>query len=158
MSEDFENSDEFIAYKKRINATKQQVLKDAMTEFASKAISVSTMSSNVDIVYFTIRTQTNYQRAELDTILRKVLSTISESYTAFRSIRTLSIQGAIYFYQKFYGIAAIDLSMLKTVELADDVKDSYAHLVSVYRLESADGRVFQTSADENSFNTGEKQL
>ena len=52
------------------------------------------------------------------------------------------------FYREFYHIAAIDLSMMKTVELAQQLVDNYTDLVSVMYLKTSSGKVFETKECE----------
>lgn len=146
MSEDFSKSNEFENYSRIINAIPEQKLKDAMTVASSAVLKYSEEHCNVDCIRFTVRSMTNYSRAEIETVLKKILSIIQENYTAFRSVKVLDIESMLEFYREFYGIAAIDLSMMKTIELSDSFNEAYNRVVSVYGIETTDGEFYSSKS------------
>ena len=114
--------------------------------------------SNVDVVYLTIRSVSTYQRAELEAVVRNILVIISENYSAFRSIKSLDLNGLLEFYRKFYGISAIDLSMMKVIDLSNETQETFKKVASMYELISTDGTVYNSSSAKNIFELKEVKL
>lgn len=158
MSEDFGNSDEFRGYMKTVNNIESTKLKDAMVLLADQALKDSMARSNVDVVYLTIRSVSTYQRAELEAVVRNILVIISENYSAFRSIKSLDLNGLLEFYRKFYGISAIDLSMMKVIDLSSETQETFKKVASMYELISTDGTVYNSSSAKNIFELKEVKL
>ena len=158
MSEDFGNSDEFRGYMKTVNNIESTKLKDAMVLLADQALKDSMARSNVDVVYLTIRSVSTYQRAELEAVVRNILVIISENYSAFRSIKSLDLNGLLEFYRKFYGISAIDLSMMKVIDLSNETQETFKRVASMYELISTDGTVYNSSSAKNIFELKEVKL
>ena len=144
MPEDFANSEDFRRDVLAINAIKDKdaaknvmIINDAIMEESCKCC-------NVDIVYIMLRTLGNYQLADLEIVLRKLIGLFSHNVTAYRSIHFLEPDELMEFYREFYGIAAIDLSMMRTLELSQQLSDEFDNVVSTLRLKTKTGRVFES--------------
>ena len=117
------------------------VIDEAIMETSAK-------ECNVDVIYFMMRTMSNYQRMDLEVALKKIFRMMKQNVSAYRSVHFLNSQELMEFYREFYHIAAIDLSMMKTVELAQQLVDNYTDLVSVMYLKTSSGKVFETKECE----------
>lgn len=159
MSEDFRTSKEFAQHIAQINNIQDVEFRKTIMGITNCVMDVSERESNTDIVYFTIRTVSNYQKAELEALLREVLTIFAESNTSLRSIYSLNADQLLDFYRHFYKIAAIDLTMMKAIELSEDLDNTFANIVKLIELRSTDGRVFQKDQDlDNLFSIPERRI
>ena len=63
--------------------------------------------------------------------------------SAFRSIKFLNPKELMEFYREFYKIAAIDLSMMRTMELAE-LNEEFDEIVQLLQVKTETDRVFNT--------------
>lgn len=144
VAEDFRNSKEFKEHIALINNLKDKqaaknvmIINDAIMEESYKQCSV-------DVLYFMMRTVGNYQKADLENALKKIFIMMQQNASAYRSVHFLEPQELMEFFRAFYGISAIDLSMMRTIELAQQVSDEFQNVVSIMRLQSKTGKVYAT--------------
>lgn len=145
VPEDFRSSTEFQEHISLINALKDKqsarnvmIINDAIME-------ASYEQCNVDVVYFMIKTAGNYQKADLETALVRIFQMMRQNVTAYRSVHFLTAQELMEFYRLFYKIAAIDLSMMRTIELSQLVSGEFQNVVTVLQLQSVSGKVYRSS-------------
>lgn len=156
MSEDFSNSNEFRDYMKTINQIQSKKLKDAMVAASGAVLKYSADRSSVNCIYLTVRSLNSYSRAELETIMNRIINLVIENHTAFRSVQFLGIEELLEFYRSFYGIAAIDLSMMKTIEMSQEVNDGYGKIVNIYGMETESGKFYGAKDNQQIFKSKER--
>lgn len=145
VPEDFRNSEEFRKHIDAINSIKDKdaaknvmIINDAIMEESCRLC-------NVDVIYFEMRTINNYQKADLEVALKKIFSLMRQNVSAYRSVKFLNSQELMEFFRVFYRIAAIDLSMMRTLELAQQVTDEFQGVVSILQIQTKSGKVFETN-------------
>lgn len=148
VPENFKNSKEFREHREAINNIKDPKLAKNVMVIDEAIMETSAKECNVDVIYFMMRTMSNYQRMDLEVALKKIFRMMKQNVSAYRSVHFLNSQELMEFYREFYHIAAIDLSMMKTVELAQQLVDNYTDLVSVMYLKTSSGKVFETKECE----------
>lgn len=154
--EDFKNSREFKQQIAAINAIKDSRASKNVMMINNAIIDASCECCNVDVIYFMLKTRSNHQRADLELALRRVFSIMTHNISAFRSIHFLDVQELMEFLRTFYGIAAIDLSMMRTMELADTVTSEFDNVVKLLRVHTVSGKTFDT--EEQIFSIDEKRV
>lgn len=143
MPENFKTSNEFNQYINAVNDIQTPELKKTIMEYTDEVMGISYEQSNVDALYLMIRSASNYQSAELDPLLRRLVKLMLLSANSFRDITFLDINQLLEFYREFYGIAAIDLAMMRTIELSKDIEEDFSKIVQIYSLSDYDGRIYK---------------
>lgn len=157
MPENFLTSKEYKTHIDSINQIEDIVARRTMMSVTDEIMKMSQMYSCTDSVYVVIRSTTNYQRADLENMLKQLINIFSKNVHAFRSITFLSLSPLLEFLRDFYGIEAIDLGMMKTIELAEDISIDFARLVKVYSLTSETGKTYKVSHNDI-FSIKEREL
>lgn len=148
-SEDFRTSKEFQHHIDMVNQIEDVTMRNTMLMMTDTIMEESYKLSNVDCVYVLVRSVYNYQKSDVELLLRNVIKLIGDSYTAFRSIEFMDFQDVLELYRYFYGIAAIDLAMMKTVSLAADVTEDFANVIKVLSVKGESGKSYvNTSVDD----------
>ncbi len=142
--EDFRNSTEFKRHIESINKIENKDDARTVMMIDNAIIDESCATCNVDIIYFMMRTLNNYQRADLEIALRQIFGLINRNLSAFRSISFLNPEQLMEFFRWFYNIAAIDLSMMKTIELSEGTLNEFDNIVTLLRVKAASGKVYET--------------
>ena len=145
VSENFKNSKEFREHTEAINNIKDARLAKNVMIINDAIMEASIHECNVDVIYLMLRTVSNYQKMDLEIALKKIFKIMKQNISAYRSIHFLNSQELMEFYREFYHIAAIDLSMMRTVELAQQLTDDFTDVVSLMQLKMKSGRTFETS-------------
>lgn len=145
VSENFKNSKEFREHTEAINNIKDARLAKNVMIINDAIMEASIRECNVDVIYLMLRTVSNYQKMDLEIALKKIFKIMKQNISAYRSIHFLNSQELMEFYREFYHIAAIDLSMMRTVELAQQLTDDFTDVVSLMQLKMKSGRTFETS-------------
>ena len=138
--EDFSNSIEFKQHVSVVNSVEDRVLAKVLRDVSKAVIDTSHAESNVDEIYLTIRTATNYQKYELEGLLKAIFKVLLENVTAFRSVSFLDMDELLEFYRYFYTIEAIDLAMMRALDLAAELDEDYRKIVSLHTIISEDGK------------------
>ena len=159
MPEDFSNSHEFKEHVNMVNGIKDTGLRNAVMQITDGIMTTSYRECNVDVIYLTIRSVTNFQKYDLEMLTRTITGIIGNYVSAFRSVEFLNIDQLLEFYREFYRIAAIDLAMMKTIELAKDVDVDFGSIVQLFSVTSDTGKTFLVNANENNvFSTTERRI
>lgn len=143
--ENFRNSKEFREHVVSINGIKDRDAARNVMLIDDAIMEESCRLCNVDVIYFMLRTTGNYQRADLEFALKKIFYLMKENVSAYRSVHFLEPNELMEFYREFYGIAAIDLSMMRTIELAQQVTDEFNGVVTVLRMQAQSGRIYEST-------------
>lgn len=157
-SEDFRTSKELQHHLDLINAIDDVSMRNTMLTMTNKVLDVSLKLSNVDCVYMLVRSVYNYQKSDLEMLLRTFNKIIADSYTAFRDIRFLDFSAVLELYRYFYGIAAIDLAMMKSISLASDISDDFSSVIQVLSMHGESGKTYTNKSSDDLVKISEKSL
>ena len=138
MAEPFGDSLDFQEYMRTLNSIEDVNLRKCNIAIAEEALRLTDKYSNVDIMYLTISARSAYQLEELRIALVDCFRAVRNAATGFRSVRCLDLQEIIDFYRNYYGIQAIDLSMMKTIAMAD-AENEFAAMVKAVMLVGESG-------------------
>ena len=136
--EEFSKSPEAILYRKKISAIKDRQLGKTMVDIFQNLLDTSDQLSNVDVVNIIIRTKYNYQKYTLGEVVDKILNTISNYATSFRSVDVLYKKSLLELYKDFYGLEVIDPGLMK---VRHRVEADYNKYVEVYQFIDSNGKV-----------------
>ena len=156
--EDFRKSKEFQNYVDKINSINNRQLAFTLKEISDAVLQTSYEESNVDCIYVCVRTSTSYQKGELEGVIKAILKTLYETVTAFRSFEFLDMAELLEFYRYFYTVAAIDLAMMRAIDLAADLDDDYNRIVSLHSLVSTDNKRYRIDDETDAFSMRERSL
>ena len=145
-TEDFKTSQEFKRHVAGVNAIEDVRLRNTMMRVTDSILEECYEVCNVDVLYLTLKAASNYQREELESLMRSVLSVLEDSMHAFRSVKFLDVNELLEFYRNFYKIAAIDLAMMRAVEMSKSLDEDFASVVSIYAVVSADGKYYRLNS------------
>ena len=157
-AENFRTSSEYYHFNDVINRNEDRNMRRIMTVMSDAIFDVSESESNVDKVTFFVHSLYSYQKADVEIMLRALISMLNSSYTAFRAVKFLTFKELIAFYQEFYGIAAIDLAMMKTVSLASDITENFAAYIQVLSLRGSSGKTYVAKKPESLLKIRERKL
>lgn len=157
--ENFKNSLEFKRHINAINNVEDKTLAKVLRDVSNAVIETSNEESNVDEIYLIIRTSANYQKYELEGLLKGIMKVLLENITAFRSVSFLDMAELLEFYRQFYTVEAIDVTMMRALDLAEEIDDDYKKIVELYSLVATDGKRYKVNRnDEIQFVTRERSL
>lgn len=108
----------------------------------------NTKESNLECLYIMVKTTAIYQKYELDSVLNFIISLFTERRTCFREVNFLDKKKFVDFMRRFYGVEAIDLSMIKAVESDTDTLKKYQEMVSLYQINSEEGKSYTRALPE----------
>lgn len=155
----FLNSKEYKMHIAQINSVKDKRLLQSLRAVSNKSIKIANEESTADVFYLTIKSKAPGEQEQLEQIITEVLKLLKENITCFRSFEFLNIDSLLEFYRYFYGIEAIDLAMLKAIELSDVIDQDYAQLIKIYSLHSSDGKTYRmVDETSNQFATKERSI
>lgn len=159
MPEDFRSSCEFREQVRRINKMPDTALRNTCMKIFDDMLEESYRVCNVDVLYLTVRTRTNYQKNELEDLIATMIKILTPSLASFRSVTFLDLEQLLEFYREFYKIAAIDLAMMRAIELSKSIDDDFTNIVKIYALRDETGRTFRNNTDpEAVFRVNERRL
>lgn len=139
--EDFSSTPEAKRYLQDISGISDKKLAKSMMDIAHELYNMSDTYSNIDVIDLMIRTTYNYQKYELDRVLSKIFGTINESPAGFKIVSPLDKKELLDFFRKFYGLEAIDLSLMRVRE-ETSLEDIKRTMVEVYQIVDSEGRVY----------------
>ncbi len=155
----FYNSREYKMHLKQINSISNKKLSLHLRRLSKEAADIADKESNTDALYITLKSKLPGEKAQLESLLGHIIRILSENITCFRSVDFLSIDQLIEFYREFYNIAAIDIAMMKAIELSSVITQDYTDLVKLFSLQSNDGKVYRVTNEINDpFRTKERQM
>lgn len=112
MNENFKDSKELNAYVNKLNKSDHR---DLNLRILNHVLEYSE-GTNVVTKVIEIKTRKKHQIYEMGRILSGVLDCISIKKTAFRSVEFLNHKQFVEFCREYYGLEAIDLSMVKSIQ------------------------------------------
>lgn len=155
--ENFKKSKELDAYIESINRIEDKRLSRHLLAMSNEIIDRSYDESNVNLFYLSFKTPSSYQLEDLESTIKHILKIIASNITCFRSVEFLDLNQLIDFYRDFYSVEAIDLSMMRAIELSDLLDENFSQIVKLIALKSEDGKVYKTT-DEIFLPTGEIKI
>ena len=141
-----------------LNAIEDVNMRRTLLLMADTIFDLSYELSNVDSVYFLVRSVYNYQKSDLELLLRGFTKLLKNSLTAFRSVKFLEFDDLLELYRDFYGIAAIDLAMMKAVSLASDITEDFSNVIRILNLTGDTGHVYNTKHSDDLVSVSEQKL
>lgn len=157
-TEKFRTSEDFKKHLDVINNVESVEMRKTLLMMDSAVMEESEKYSNVDSVFFMVRSVYNYQKSDLEMMLRSFIKLLGESYTAFRSVKFLEFSDVLELYRDFYGIEAIDLAMMKAISLSSDISEDFAGVVSIMSLKGESGKTYKTRNENQAVRIIERQL
>ena len=157
-SENFRTSQEFLHYMNVLNAIEDVNMRRTLLLMADTIFDLSYELSNVDSVYFLVRSVYNYQKSDLELLLRGFTKLLKNSLTSFRSVKFLEFDDLLELYRDFYGIATIDLAMMKAVSLASDITEDFSNVIRILNLTGDTGHVYNTKHSDDLVSVSEQKL
>jgi hypothetical protein len=142
--ENFSESVEAREHVAALNRSTDKVLAKTMMDITQAVFDESARTSNVDVLYVTARTKFNYQKLVLGDVVRDIFILLKENRTGFRSVEALYKKYVLEHYKDFYGLEAIDLSLMKVRDIVES-EEGIAKLVEVYQLIDSEGRTYTKS-------------
>lgn len=159
MPEDITQSGEYDRHVGMVNSVEDCALRNCLVEMTDAIMKQSKKICNVNCIRLTVRAMSAFQRADLEALLKNFSNILSEDGTAFRSMKFLNIEEVLSFFCEFYGMGAIDISLMKTVELSSGLKTSGSSMAFIYSLETSDGKVYKAADIKNKiFRLEERKL
>jgi hypothetical protein len=137
--EDFSQSPEARAYMAKVSAIPNKKLAKRMLDITQAALEHSAAMSNTDMIHILVRTKSNYQKYELDSIVRKVLGCLFTNRTAFRSVDFLNKKALVDFLRDFYGLEGIDLALMR-IKSREEMDSDYKNIVEIHQLIASNGK------------------
>lgn len=157
--ESFYSSQEYKRHLKQINSIPNKKLSLHLRRLSKESAEIAARDSNTDVLYITIKSKIPGEKAQLENLLGQIIRILAENITCFRSVDFLNIDQLIEFYREFYNIAAIDVAMMKAIELSSVITQDYSNLIRLFSLKSNDGKVYKVNDDSSDpFRTKERQL
>ena len=143
LPERFENSKEFKRYIQDVNNVEDKVLGKTLREIADCSLQYSRERANVDALYITVRSNSTYQRGEMESLLLAFFKILDENVTCFRDVTMLNMNELMEFYRDFSTVEAIDLTMTKALDMIDTLESDYAKVIGVYCYFADNGKKFK---------------
>lgn len=142
MSENFERSEEYQKHITFLNGVPSKILRNALIRMSEAIMEEHHQKGNASCIYFTVRSLANYQRAELEDVLKGFLKVFEENVTAFRSLKFLDSEELVQFFTEFYGVSAIDLATSHAIDLANNIDEDFRNIIKLVSLQATDGSKF----------------
>lgn len=128
----------------KVSGIENKKLAKSMLNITKNLFDMSDLYSNIDVLYLMIRTKYGYQRYGLEDVLSKIITLLDNNITAFKSYEALDKKAMLDFLKNFYGLEAIDLSLMRVRDVSPEEVSRGA--VEVYQLVDRDGRVFHNKS------------
>ena len=148
--ENFRKSQELDNYIYNINNIEDKALAKHILAMSDEIIRRSYEECNVDQLYLSFRTPSSYQLEDCETVIRHILKIISSHITCFRSVEFLDLNQLLDFYRDFYPVEAIDLAMMRAIELSETLDENFSEIVKVVSLRSDSNKLYKTSMQDDS--------
>lgn len=144
LPENFYNSKEYRKHIASVNRTcsANAEKNKAIINLTNNIMEQAANDSNVNAVYFLIRTQTNYQVDELKALMRRLNVMQRESFSAIRLFHFLDTDGFFELGREFYTVAAIDLSLMKAMHTVSNGNENRQSMVHTYSVKGSNDRVY----------------
>lgn len=145
VPEDFEQSDEYRRYVSGINSIEDKKLAKHLLRVADNVLRISEELSDVSTIYLLISNKSSVQTEGLEIALRQIFSIVTETPNAFRHMDTLDEAELLEMLRRFYNLEAMDFGMMRVVELSQEVNIDFSKAVSIYRIETTDGKAYTSN-------------
>lgn len=156
--ENFRKSKELDNYIYNINNIEDKALAKHILAMSDAIIRKSYEECNVDQLYLSFKTPSSYQLEDCETVIRHILKIISSHITCFRSVEFLDLNQLLDFYRDFYPVEAIDLAMMRAIELSETLDENFSEIVKVVSLRSTGNKLYKTSMQGDLLVSGEVEV
>ncbi|GHU54622.1 hypothetical protein AGMMS49975_15280 [Clostridia bacterium] len=143
MNENFVESEEASRMLRKANAVGEPLLRATQLAVYNEVLNFAERRGSALCIYMMVYASSAYNKDDLVDVITQVVShfrKVQES-TAIRELEFLGGGKLLEMFKRFYAMAAIDLSLSKIQYNA--VNSDILKSILVYRIVSADGRVFK---------------
>lgn len=141
-TENYEDSKEYTDFLNVINDIKYKSLSGTMMQIFDGVLNIAHTESNIDCTYIYVRSLSNYLSFDIENLIKRLINIMSSQSNSLRSIEFLNQKGFNLFTRNFYGLEALDLSMMKSIYVSDEVSMSYMDLIKLVKVVSSDDRIY----------------
>ena len=142
MTENFEETDEYKRYIRKLNNISDTNVSKYMLDIAETVLKESQKLSNVNVTYIQFRTRRSIQKMDMEIVVKSLINELIRGRTAFRSVEFLDKQALVNFNREYYGLEVLDLSMIKAIKPDMDMLEDYLRLIKEYSIDCTDGTRF----------------
>lgn len=143
-AENFRNSAEFAKFIRTMNNVENKKLAAYVLTVTNNIVEISYEECNTDVLYICIKTMSSYQIDELEQMLRNIISILKSHANSFRSVEFLDLKQVTEFYKEFYTVEAIDLAMMRAIDIASDIDENYQKIVHIHSL-YGENKIYRTA-------------
>lgn len=159
MPEVFTNSLEYKRHLAQINNIENKTLSLFLRKVSNEVLNTVDTSCNTDVLYLTITSKIPGEKDSLEQLLTDIIKLLQENVTCFRDVHFLTMDDLLEYYREFYGIQAIDLAMMKAIDLSNELGEEYNKLVHLYSLTAQDGTIYSAPHSmDRYFETKERKI
>lgn len=158
MPENIESSLEFKRHVNKINHVSDKKLSMHLKQITTCVAQTANEKSHTEVLYLMLNSQSSFQVEEFEGALRAIFALIEGTQSCFREISVLDQQGLLEFFRQFYTVDAIDLALMKAIDVSDDINALYNKIIDVYRFHATDGTEYHISGEDNTFVTKERKM
>lgn len=124
---------------KKDGSPSDERLSKFMMEIANEVLDLTKGLSNLYCTTILITTRESYQIHELDRLLSAIVRRLRSRHTAIRYIEFLQEDDLTKFLKDYYGLEALDMAMVKPIEVNQNIIRSMREMVSVYGVYTTEG-------------------
>lgn len=148
MVENYEDSRECVNYLDAMSGKKNGDIVDErlskyMMEVANLSLDLTRKFSNLYCTTILITTRESYQIHDLDRLISSIVRLLRSRKTAIRYIEFLKEDDMTKFLKDYNGLNALDMAMVKPVEVNQNLMRSMRDLVSVYGIYTSEGEFIE---------------
>ncbi|MEG0823802.1 MAG: hypothetical protein RSG07_04785 [Erysipelotrichaceae bacterium] len=139
-TEDFEETEDCDEIIEHVNEIDNPELSKTMMNIVEGILKETREHSNVDCTTLFLRSKGLADIFDLTRLLNDILNILTTSSNlAFRSVDFLDKPALLNTIKTYYGLEAIDLSMIKLINPDEELVESYQRLVKLYKIEINNG-------------------
>lgn len=158
IPEHIETSKEYKRHVKKMNRVSDKRLATNLKKITTQVVQTSREKCHTEVLYLMLNSQSAFQVEEFESALRAIFSLIDGSQSCFRDVSVLDLQELLEFFRQFYTVDAIDLALMKAIDVSEDVNALYNKVVDVYRFHATDGTEYHMSGDDQFFSVKERKM
>lgn len=129
----FSDSPEYKSLVSMMSNIKDPKLAQAMLRITNQILDMTSKLSSVETVTLRVKTNSTYQRYDIQELMVKIYAALQEYRTNFRKVDVLFQEGLLEYFKDFYCLEDIDLARMKIKNSTIDSSE-FRKYVSVYQL------------------------
>lgn len=159
MRERYEDSSECDNLKRSVANIEQDKLQNLMLRITENMLNYSYEKSDLYCTNIVISTRNAFQFYDIQSVLIRILGIISTTKSCIRSVEFLNENAIRALFREYYGLEAIDLSMLKAIEPSVELLRKYRKVIQLYKMVDSENNIIEnTEIIEKSLKNEVKQL